>query len=67
MELQLQAVQLKLALEQERRAAAEQSLKDVERECREPFVVPALLEAFLKISQLSSSAVDGVQKGQFGQ
>jgi hypothetical protein len=67
MELQLQAVQLKLALEQERRAAAEQSLKDVERECREPFVVPALLEAFLKISQLSSSAVDGVQKDQFGQ
>jgi hypothetical protein len=58
MELQLQAAQLKLEMERERRAAAEQSLKDVERECRGPFVVPALLKAFIKISELSSAAMD---------
>ncbi|KIM73566.1 hypothetical protein PILCRDRAFT_829050 [Piloderma croceum F 1598] len=63
-ELQLQAVQLKLEVEQNKRAIAEQSLKDVERECKEPFVVPALLKAFIKISQLSSAAVDEVNKVQ---
>jgi hypothetical protein len=59
MECQLQTLRLQLESEQKRRAEAEQSLKDVERECREPFVVPALLKAFIKISQLSSSAIDG--------
>ena len=63
-ELQLQAVHLKLEVEQNKRAIAEQSLKDVERECKEPFVVPALLKAFIKISQLSSTAVDEVNKVQ---
>jgi len=66
MELRLQTMQLKLDLEQERRAAAEQSLKDIERECREPFVVPALLKAFITISQISSAAADGVNKDQPG-
>jgi hypothetical protein len=66
MELQLQAVQLKLELEKERRASAEDSLKDIERECRKPFVVPALLKAFIKISQLSSAAMDGANKSQTG-
>jgi hypothetical protein len=61
-ELQLRAVQLKLELEQDKRAIAERSLKDVERECKEPFVVPALLKAFIKISRLSSAAVDEVNK-----
>jgi hypothetical protein len=65
-ELQLQAVQLKLELEQEKRAAADQLLKDVERERKEPFVVPALLKAFIKISQLSSAAVGEANKGQPG-
>ena len=63
-ELQLRAVQLKLEVEQNKRAIAEQSLKDVERECKEPFVVPALLKAFIKISQLGSAAVDEVNKVQ---
>jgi hypothetical protein len=64
LELQLQAMQLKLEVEQNKRAIAERSLKDVERERKEPFVVPALLKAFIKISQLSSAAVDGVNKVQ---
>jgi len=67
LELQLQTVQLKLDLEQERREVAEHKLKDVERECREPFVVPSLLKAFIKISQLSSAAVDMVGKNKPGQ
>jgi hypothetical protein len=64
MELQLQAVHLKLEVERNKRAIAEQSLMDVERERKEPFVVPALLKAFIKISQLCSAAVDEVNNGQ---
>ncbi|KAF9223112.1 hypothetical protein BS17DRAFT_706581, partial [Gyrodon lividus] len=47
---------LKAELQQERtnRIRAESALHDVERECRAPFVVPALLQAFLSISELSS-------------
>ncbi|EGN91695.1 hypothetical protein SERLA73DRAFT_148287 [Serpula lacrymans var. lacrymans S7.3] len=39
--------------ERRRRIYAEHALKEVERECRAPFVVPALLEAFLSISELT--------------
>ncbi|KAH7926591.1 hypothetical protein BV22DRAFT_1032729 [Leucogyrophana mollusca] len=40
-------------LEHERRQQAEKLLKEVERECRAPFVVPALLQAFLSITELA--------------
>ena len=63
----MEAVQLKLDLEQDRRAAAEQSLRDVERECREPFIVPALLKAFIKVSQISNAAANGMKKERLGQ
>ncbi|KIK98633.1 hypothetical protein PAXRUDRAFT_31060 [Paxillus rubicundulus Ve08.2h10] len=47
---------LKAELRQERtdRLRAERALRDVERECREPFVVPALFQAFMNIAELSS-------------
>ena len=64
LEIRMHKLYLNIALEQESRAYAEQKLKDVERECREPFVVPALLKAFLKISQLSNAAVDGRNNGR---
>ena len=32
-------------------------IKDIEREQREPFIVPALLEAFVSLSKLTESAV----------
>ncbi|KIJ16207.1 hypothetical protein PAXINDRAFT_32807, partial [Paxillus involutus ATCC 200175] len=46
---------LKAELRQERtdRIRAERALHDVERECRAPFVVPALFQAFMNISDLS--------------
>ncbi|KIM81134.1 hypothetical protein PILCRDRAFT_502530 [Piloderma croceum F 1598] len=66
-ELRMQAVQLKLDLEQDRRAVVEQLLRDVERECRKPFIVPALLKAFIKISQISDAAVDVMNKERLGQ
>ncbi|KAH7915517.1 hypothetical protein BJ138DRAFT_55540 [Hygrophoropsis aurantiaca] len=43
--------------ERERRLRAEQRLRDVERECKHPFVVPALMQALFNISELTD-AVD---------
>ncbi|EIM83780.1 uncharacterized protein STEHIDRAFT_170270 [Stereum hirsutum FP-91666 SS1] len=36
----------------------EDALKDVERECREPFVVPALLQAFLGVSRMTDRVME---------
>ena len=47
-----------LRVESQRRVEAEELLKDVERECRSPFVVPALLEAFATISSVTSRALE---------
>jgi hypothetical protein len=46
----------------EERARHARILKDIQMECREPFVVPALLDAFVAVSQV----VDGisVQQGE---
>lgn len=42
-----------MRVERARRMRAERVLSDVERECRTPFVVPALFQAFMSISELS--------------
>lgn len=47
----------RLLEEQARREDAERALRDVERECREPFIVPALLRAFMDISKLSDESM----------
>ncbi|KIK54415.1 hypothetical protein GYMLUDRAFT_249563 [Collybiopsis luxurians FD-317 M1] len=40
----------------ERRWAAEAIVEDIKRECKEPFVVPALLDAFLSVSRLTNQS-----------
>ncbi|KAF9442055.1 hypothetical protein P691DRAFT_765629 [Macrolepiota fuliginosa MF-IS2] len=52
-------LELKRHLEVERmkRVETEFILKDVERERRSPFVVPALLETFIKISRATTAAI----------
>jgi hypothetical protein len=56
--MRLQEVEQELAQEKRRRMDAEATLKDIERECRDPFVVPALLDAFIAISKLTSQVMD---------
>lgn len=51
-------VEQELKEERKKRVLAEETLKDIERECREPFVVPALFEAFLMISNVTSQAME---------
>ena len=61
MENRLHAAEAALNVERKRREVAERCLADVERECRAPFVVPALLQTFMKISQLGErDARDGI-------
>ncbi|KAI6008611.1 hypothetical protein EDC04DRAFT_877248 [Pisolithus marmoratus] len=54
-EMRLAAKETELREERERRTRAEKALEEVERECRAPFVVPALFRAFMTISELSTS------------
>lgn len=51
-------VENELRAERKRREEAEAALNDIERECREPFIVPALFEAFVSISRITSQAMD---------
>jgi len=44
--------------ERKRRIEVENLLNDVERECRTPFVVPAMIEAFKTISTLTTWTMD---------
>jgi hypothetical protein len=42
----------------EERARHARILQDIQTECREPFVVPALLDAFVAVSQVVDSISD---------
>ncbi|TFK36252.1 hypothetical protein BDQ12DRAFT_687093 [Crucibulum laeve] len=48
--------------ERRRREEAENALADVRRELREPFVVPALLDAFLTVSKLTTRVTSNTQE-----
>ncbi|KAG1856331.1 hypothetical protein DFJ58DRAFT_727163 [Suillus subalutaceus] len=52
MEARLILLEIELQQERTQRLHAERMLSEVERECRVPFVVPALFQAFSRISEL---------------
>ncbi|KAF5364574.1 hypothetical protein D9758_005520 [Tetrapyrgos nigripes] len=54
MKTRLQLAEKKFEAEKTRRMKLENTLKEIEKECREPFIVPALLDAFMMISELSN-------------
>ncbi|KAJ7054190.1 hypothetical protein C8F01DRAFT_498692 [Mycena amicta] len=55
--VRLLRVEAQLAEERSRRKEAERFADDVRRECRAPFVVPALLDAFAEISKLTNETL----------
>lgn len=59
-EARLESVETALVDEGRKRLEAEGILADVIREQKEPFVVPALLEAFVSISKMTTA----IKKGQ---
>ncbi|KAF5373910.1 hypothetical protein D9758_000863 [Tetrapyrgos nigripes] len=58
---QLEYLEKELCRERIKRIEAESLLEDVEKECREPFVVPALMEAFLMVRDVGTSVLDGMK------
>jgi hypothetical protein len=52
MEARLILLEIELQQERTQRLRAEHMLSEVEKECRVPFVVPALFQAFCRISEL---------------
>ncbi|KAI0708091.1 hypothetical protein C8T65DRAFT_708608 [Cerioporus squamosus] len=52
-----------LRAERVRRAEVENMMKDATRECQQPFVVPALLDAFMKIGQMTGDALKDANGG----
>jgi hypothetical protein len=57
MEIKIQVLEMELQDERRRRVEAEATLKDVERERTEPFVVPELLQSFIAISKLTGESI----------
>ncbi|KAG6909771.1 hypothetical protein DXG01_015487 [Tephrocybe rancida] len=54
----LQAVEAELRAETKLRIEAEAALTDFQRECREPFLVPAMIDVFETISRLTTQVMD---------
>ena len=54
--MQIRKLERDLNTERRLRLEAEDIVKDIRRECKEPFVVPGLLNAFVKLSRLTTQA-----------
>lgn len=50
--------ELEVEIERKQRIEYETVLVDIRRECRVPFIVPALFDAFVDISKLTTAAID---------
>ncbi|KAK0216833.1 hypothetical protein IW262DRAFT_1393750 [Armillaria fumosa] len=51
-------LELEIETERKQRIEYETLLTDIRRECRVPFIVPALFDAFIDISKLTTAAID---------
>ena len=56
MEGRIRKLEQDLDAERRMRLEAEDILRDIRRECKAPFVVPGLLDAFIKLSRLTTQA-----------
>ncbi|KAJ7220681.1 hypothetical protein GGX14DRAFT_389084 [Mycena pura] len=56
--VRVQQLQSELQTERALRRKADALVQDVRRECKTPFVVPALFDAFVEISQMTSDVVE---------
>ncbi|PBK89556.1 hypothetical protein ARMGADRAFT_325329 [Armillaria gallica] len=60
MRVQLRNVETELEAERKRCRELELNLSDIRRECKKPFFVPSLFDAFLQISQLTTTATEHI-------
>jgi hypothetical protein len=52
-------IETQLEEERKQRREAEEALDDVRRECTHPFIVPQIMDAFIKVSKLTTKAIHG--------
>ncbi|KAK0443123.1 uncharacterized protein EV420DRAFT_1577036 [Desarmillaria tabescens] len=57
---QIRDLELEIETERRQRIECETVLMDIRRECRVPFIVPALFDAFIDISKLTTTVVDSL-------
>ncbi|KAK0443094.1 uncharacterized protein EV420DRAFT_1576951 [Desarmillaria tabescens] len=60
MRVQLRKVEAELEAERMRSRELELNLSDIRRECKQPFFVPSLFDAFLQISKLTTAATEHI-------
>ena len=56
MEGRIRKLEQDLDAERKMRLEAEDVVSDIRRECKAPFIVPGLLDAFIKLSRLTTQA-----------
>jgi hypothetical protein len=56
MEGRIKKLEQDLDIERRMRLEAEDVARDIRRECKAPFIVPGLLDAFIKLSRLTTQA-----------
>lgn len=56
MEGRIKKLEQDLETERKMRLEAEDVIRDIRRECKAPFIVPELLDAFIKLSRLTTQA-----------
>jgi hypothetical protein len=56
MESRIRKLEQDLDTERRMRLEAEDVVRDIRRECKTPFIVPGLLDAFIKLSRLTTQA-----------
>jgi hypothetical protein len=59
LEVRLAEVENELRQERYKRLRAERGLNEIETEKRAPFVVPALFQAFLMVSEMDGQSLEG--------
>ncbi|KAG7440785.1 uncharacterized protein BT62DRAFT_923820 [Guyanagaster necrorhizus] len=55
--IRLRALEVEIEIERQKRIEYELVLEDIRRECKFPFIVPSLLDAFVEVSKLTNAAV----------
>ncbi|PBK66111.1 hypothetical protein ARMSODRAFT_1006235 [Armillaria solidipes] len=55
--IRLRALEVEIETERQKRLEYELVLGDIRRECKVPFIVPSLLDAFIEVSKLTNAAV----------
>ncbi|KAK0475813.1 hypothetical protein IW261DRAFT_459238 [Armillaria novae-zelandiae] len=55
--IRLRSLEVEIEKERQKRLEYELVLGDIRRECKVPFIVPSLLDAFIEVSKLTNAAV----------